>query len=78
MRSLMGKVFKREENDNSAGLILTIEKQIRGDGDVNLICGGCFTVLAEGMAKAWFASDVPLRCPNCQTWNAIPSPNDLE
>jgi hypothetical protein len=69
---VLGKVFQRDDSDQSPGITLTIEKQMRGAGDIDFLCGGCFTVLGENLAKPFFKGDCPIRCPNCRAWNLIP------
>ncbi|MCJ7631737.1 hypothetical protein MUP77_04980, partial [Candidatus Bathyarchaeota archaeon] len=54
--------------DASVGTILPV---IKGNGDVNLLCGNCGSVLAEGINQGQIRNIV-VHCPVCRFFNEIP------
>ncbi|WP_374469647.1 hypothetical protein [Phenylobacterium sp.] len=52
---------------------------MKGNADVNLACGSCQVVLAQGLTVEWFANQFQtpfqllLRCPKCAAYNRLPA-----
>ena len=67
-----GAVFYKSRDDHSPGIRLSIERQLRGDGDIDFLCGACSAVLGEHLGKPFFKGNAPICCPICRAWNAIP------
>ena len=44
---------------------------IKGNGDLNLLCGNCGTVLVEGINDGQIR-DILIHCPICRHFNEIP------
>ncbi len=44
---------------------------VRGNGEINMLCGYCRTVLAEGINEGQ-VSNVVLKCPICNNYNNVP------
>lgn len=67
------KVIKRPKRKKRA--VLSTKKGIRtpvinGLGDLDLLCGKCFTLLVEGINEGQI-QNVVLQCPKCRAFNEI-------
>jgi len=45
---------------------------IRGEGDMDLVCGKCGQVLVESVGKGVWLKNLVIRCPNCKSYNEVP------
>ena len=54
LMQVKGEVFYKSEDDHSPGIRLSIERQMRGDGDIDFSCGACSAVLGENLGKPFF------------------------
>jgi hypothetical protein len=44
---------------------------IRGNGDLNLLCGNCGAILAQGIFGGRIR-DIVIHCPVCDSYNNLP------
>ena len=66
------------DNDSKPpGLILTIERQMQGQGNLEFVCGNCDGVLGHKLQHSVFKSNSPVRCPKCEKWNQWPPSSEL-
>jgi len=56
------------EDTRSVFVVTRLRPYFRGEGELNLLCGGCRFPLAEGIDASQIPDSV-LRCPSCGDYN---------